>query len=118
MKITNSFMDVVRSLYNANKHIMNMNHHIPKMVSFQKFVQFFIGLSNETKIKFAAEFKRRLIRQQIIFTNFTKDHNDTMISKMVLSMYPEIFKELFRRMSYIDGSINVPLTNSHVNQVV
>lgn len=75
---------------------------IPKLAGFQKFLRIYLSMSDEQKINFAPELKRRMIRQQIVF-GWVHLYN-AYINKL--------FTNTFRRMNDIPGDRSVPLTAS------
>ena len=110
-KTFNSEMIYLQRLNSATLQICHQhNTKIPKLAGFQKFVKHYNQMSNEEKIKFAPELKRRMIRQQLVLSHPNRSSMVCGIMGVVGSCYQGVFSTLFQRLNTVDGSRNVKLT--------
>jgi predicted helicase len=114
MKLSKTFiteMIYLQRLNAATLHFCQQNEvKVPKLAGFQKFVKHYNRMSDEEKIKFAPELKRRLIRQQDVFNHPRRAVELRFIQNFVCMPYEETFTTLFQRLNAVDGSRNVKLT--------
>lgn len=114
MKLSKTFiteMIYLQRLNAATLHFCRQNEvKVPKLAGFQKFVKHYNQMSDEEKIKFAPELKRRMIRQQDVFTTGKKTPVELGIILATEGAYNETFTTLFQRLNTVDGSRNVKLT--------
>lgn len=87
---------------------------IPKLVGTQVFLKRYERLPQEQKVQLIGEYKRRLIRFQWGLHYVAKEQTTVMADQMNKFFIQEyIFPQLtvlFRKLSNVDGSRDVPLT--------
>jgi RNase P subunit RPR2 len=114
MKLSKTFnteMIYLQRLNAATLHFCQQNEvKIPKLAGFQKFVKHYNRMSDEEKIKFAPELKRRLIRQQYVFNHPRRSAEIRTVQNFVCMPYEETFTTLFQRLNAVSGSRHVKLT--------
>jgi hypothetical protein len=122
MKFDSKFQNQRMSLIRRMSRLIELTNagyprckKIPKLVGTQVFLKRYERLPQEKKEQLIGEYKRRLIRFQWGLHYVTKDQQPMVMTDMMNKFYVEeyIYPELavlFRKMSDVDGSRDVPLT--------
>lgn len=122
MKFDSKFQNQRMSLIRRMSRLIEMTNagrprceKIPRLVGTQVFLKRYERLPQEKKEQLIGEYKRRLIRFQWGLLYVTKEQHSIAMSDMMNKLFIEeyIYPELavlFRKLSDVDGSRDVPLT--------